>query len=59
MSVYTPAQIEIATGRINYECIKNHILSFSQLDSLIPLIFNAYFLFFLIFLITFIWLQHF
>ena len=43
MSVYTSAQIEIATSRINYECIKNHILSFSQLDSLIPLIFNVYF----------------
>ena len=40
MSVYTSAQIEIDTSRINYECIKNHILSFSQLDSLI---FNVYF----------------
>ena len=41
MSVYTPAQKEISTGHVNYECIKNHILSFSQPDSLIPLIFNA------------------
>ena len=41
MSVHTPARREISTGHVNYECIKNHAVSFSQPDSLIPLIFNA------------------
>ena len=35
MSVYTPAQKEISTGHVNYECIKNCVLSFLQPDSLI------------------------
>ena len=36
MSVYTPAQKDISTDRVNYECIKNCVLSFLQPDSLIP-----------------------
>ena len=33
----------LEAGRFNYDCFKNRVLSFSQPDSLIPLIFNAYF----------------
>ena len=43
MSVYTPTQKWISTGRVNYECIKNCVLNFLQPDCLTPLIFNAYF----------------
>ena len=30
MSVYTPAQKDISTDHVNYECIKNCVLSFLQ-----------------------------
>ena len=36
MSVYTPAQKDISTDHVNYECIKNCVLSFLPPDSLIP-----------------------
>ena len=36
MSVYTPAQKDLSTDRVNYECIKKCVLSFLQPDSLIP-----------------------
>ena len=33
MSVYEPSQKKISAGHLNYDCMKNCILSFSQPDS--------------------------